>query len=329
MTEFLQEEFPVFTTTSRLTRADHWDHFLARWGIRRGEHRVRPGLYSVGSPSGSSPVLVTSNYTLSFDAVRSALKGIDAYILVLNTLGINVWCAAGKGTFGTEELTERIETSGLANYVDHRTVTVPQLGASGISAHKVKQQSGFKVDYGPVRAEDIPSYLEGNMTPAMRLVRFNIADRMILVPVELKGVALPALAVALVAYFTGGIFMSLAVVCGVLTGTALFPLLLPYLPTKDFSTKGFFLGDLFAVGAIFIGGVWGDASAPLWIKITSTLGHLLIWPALVGFLGLNFTGSTPWASRTGVRREIYRYVRIMAVAFIVGVILNLVSSLAG
>jgi hypothetical protein len=305
------------------------DHFLARWGIRRGEHRVRPGLYSVGIPSRNSPVLVTSNYTLSFDAVRSSLKGIDAYILVLNTFGINVWCAAGKGTFGTEELVERIETSGLAHYIDHRTIIVPQLGASGVAAHKVKQQSGFKVEYGPVRAVDIPQYLEGNITPAMRLVRFNIADRMVLVPVELKGVVLPALAVALLAYFTGGIFMSLAVICGVFTGTVLFPLLLPYLPTRDFSTKGFFLGGLFGAGAILIGGIWWDAAAALWIKITSTLSHMLIWPALVGFLGLNFTGSTPWASRTGVRREIYRYVRIMAVAFVLGVILNLVSSLAG
>jgi hypothetical protein len=40
-----------------------------------------------------------------------------------DTKGINVWCAAWKGTFGTEELIRRIETSGLAAVVSHRTLT--------------------------------------------------------------------------------------------------------------------------------------------------------------------------------------------------------------
>ena len=84
-------------TTSTLTAADRWDHFLARIGVNRQGHRVDPGLYAIGSPSGDSPVLVTANYTLSFDALRSVLSGISAYILVLDTKGINVWCAAGKG----------------------------------------------------------------------------------------------------------------------------------------------------------------------------------------------------------------------------------------
>ena len=76
-------------------------------------HRVEPGLYSLGNPTSESPVFVTANYTLSFDALRSALKGIDGYILVLDTQGVNVWCAAGKGTFGTDELVKRIEATRL------------------------------------------------------------------------------------------------------------------------------------------------------------------------------------------------------------------------
>jgi CO dehydrogenase/acetyl-CoA synthase gamma subunit (corrinoid Fe-S protein) len=72
-------------------------------------HHVNPGLYSIGAPDETAPVYVTANYTLSFDALRSALIEIDGYILVLDTLSVNVWCAAGKGTFGTEELVNRIE----------------------------------------------------------------------------------------------------------------------------------------------------------------------------------------------------------------------------
>ena len=120
-------------TASALSWANRWDHILARVGVRRSGHRVEPGLYALGSPDPDSPVLVSANYTLSFDALRSSLPGRDAYILVLDTGGINVWCAAGKGTFGTEELVARIEAVGLAGVVHHRTLILPQLGAPGVS----------------------------------------------------------------------------------------------------------------------------------------------------------------------------------------------------
>ncbi|HZK67159.1 MAG TPA: carbon monoxide dehydrogenase, partial [Chloroflexota bacterium] len=121
-----------------MTLANRWDHILARVGYRRGHHRVEPGLYALGNPTEDSPVFVTANYSLSFDALRTALAGIDGYILVLDTRGINVWCAAGKGTFGTDELVNRIEAVGLHRVVSHRVVILPQLGAPGVAAHEVE-----------------------------------------------------------------------------------------------------------------------------------------------------------------------------------------------
>ena len=85
----------------------------------------------MGSPSPDSPVLVSANYKLSFDVLRRSLAGIDAWILVLDTKGINVWCAAGKGTFGTEELLRRIAAVRLGEVVSHRRLVLPQLGAPG------------------------------------------------------------------------------------------------------------------------------------------------------------------------------------------------------
>ena len=93
---------------------DQLDHFLARWGFNREGHRVEPGLFRLGNPTPDSAVFASANYTLSFDALRSALAGTDAWILVLDTKGINVWCAAGKGTFGTEELVRKITETRLA-----------------------------------------------------------------------------------------------------------------------------------------------------------------------------------------------------------------------
>ncbi|HQL32652.1 MAG TPA: hypothetical protein PK969_05305, partial [Treponemataceae bacterium] len=67
-----------------------------RLGIGRNKASVTPGLYFIGSPGAASPVLVSANYRLSFDALRKELSGIDAWILVVDTRGVNVWCAAGK-----------------------------------------------------------------------------------------------------------------------------------------------------------------------------------------------------------------------------------------
>ncbi len=144
------------STTSTITLANRWDHFLARWGVNRSGHRVEPGLYALGNPTTDSLVFVTANYTLSFDALRSALTGIDGHILVLDTQGINVWCAAGKGTFGTDELVRRTEATVLHDVVRHRVLILPQLGAAGVAAHKVAERTGLQVEYGPVRAADLP-----------------------------------------------------------------------------------------------------------------------------------------------------------------------------
>ena len=149
-------------------------------------YTVDPGLYAAGNPSPESPVLVTANYKLSFDMLRRELPGIDAWILVLDTKGINVWCAAGKGTFGTGELVRRVKAVKLESVVSHRRLVLPQLGAPGIQAHVVKQESGFAVDFGPVRAADLPAYLRAGRkaTPEMRAVRFGWRDRLELTPME-------------------------------------------------------------------------------------------------------------------------------------------------
>jgi hypothetical protein len=309
---------------SALTWADRWDHILARWGVRRGEHRVEPGLYAVGSPARDAPVFVTANYTLSFDALRSALAEINGYILVLDTRGINVWCAAGKGTFGTDELVRRIETTTLRDVVDHRRLILPQLGAAGVSAHEVKRRSGFQVEYGPVRAADLPAYLEaGEATPEMRRVRFDLADRVVLIPVELVHALLPALGAAAILFFLGGARASAGAVAAIMAGVILFPILLPWIPSRDFSSKGFILGGVVALPFVLAALLRGQDTA-WWLRAGWALAYALALPPVTAYLALNFTGSTTFTSRSGVRREILSYIPAMAATFGVGVVLAVV-----
>jgi hypothetical protein len=306
--------------SSTISLSDRWDHFLARWGVRRAGHRVEPGLYALGRPTPESPVFVTANYTLSFDALRSALNGIDGYILVLDTEGVNVWCAAGRGTFGTDELARRIQVTELSEVVSHRELILPQLGAPGVSAHEVRKRTGFSVQYGPVRASDLPAYLETRRaTPEMRRVAFGILDRVVLIPVELVHVFLPTLVAAAVLYFAAGGLVAVGMAAAVMAGVGLFPILLPWIPTREFSTKGFVLGA--ATGAPFSWAiVLAKQADPPWMALLWGGAYLLMAMPTTAFLALNFTGSTPFTSRTGVRREIQRYTRVMAGMFSGGTI---------
>jgi hypothetical protein len=314
----------IIPTTDRLTARDRWDHFLARVGWKRGKHLVEPGLYALGNPTTDSPVFVSANYTLSFDALRSSLEGIDGYILVLDTKGINVWCAAGKGTFGTNEIVLRVMITRLGEVVQHRKLILPQLGAPGVAAHEVKRRTGFWVEYGPVRAVDLPEYLKTHTaTPEMRRVEFPMRDRLVLIPVDIVQTFLPTLLAAVVLYFLGGWISGLAAGSAVFAGIVLFPILLPWLPTHNFSTKGFVLGELvalpFALSVFLRHPDWA-----WWRQVGQALEFLLSMPAVTAFLALNFTGSSTFTSRSGVKQEMFASIPAMAWTFGVGIFLALV-----
>ncbi|MCF8037269.1 MAG: hypothetical protein K9K62_10390, partial [Desulfobacteraceae bacterium] len=238
-----------------LTFADKLGTLKTRLGIGRMNYTVDPGLYALGAPDDQSPVLVTANFKLSFDRLRSAFGGRNAWILVLDTSGINVWCAAGKGTFGTDELAGRLRASGLEKIVSHRRLILPQLSAPGIAAHAVKRACGFSVTYGPIRAADLPEFMDRGMkaTPEMRTKRFPLAERAVLVPMEFipalkwMAVLLPLFLVLGGVGFSGtfrediithGIPAALMLTGGLLAGAVFTPLLLPWLPGRAFAAKG-------------------------------------------------------------------------------------------
>ena len=303
--------------SSQLEWRDHWGAIKARWGVGRMDYAIDPGLYALAAPDEESPVLVSANYKMSFDKLRSALPGRNLWILVLDTKGINVWCAAGKGTFGTEELAGRIESSGLREIVSHRSLILPQLGAPGVAAHTVKKLSGFGVRYGPIEAGDLPAYLDAGCraTEAMRLKGFTLKERAVLIPVELVEAMKPSLIIAPILFLLAGIggpdgfwanaavhgsFAVIAFFSAVVAGTILNPLLLPYLPGRAFSTKGLWLGAAVAL-IILLASQRYDLS--MWAGRLASLAWLLIIPAVTAYLAMNFTGCSTYTSPSGVNRE--------------------------
>lgn len=321
----------VLKIKTEWSRNDYIGHIRARTSSFRMKYRVAPGLYATEAPDENSPVLVTANYKLSFDKLRRELSGIDAWILVLDTQGINVWCAAGKGLFGTVELVNKIRAVGLDKIVKHRRIILPQLGAPGIHAHVVKKATGFFVSFGPVYAKDIPAYLQAGFraTKDMRTVRFGPVDRLILTPMELNP-AFSKLWILILAFFilfglqpegfmfkfawTGGIPFLLMSIASILIGALITPLFLPFIPFRSFAIKGWFLGAILFAALFPVISPWLDHNPFL---LTASY---LFFPALCSFLALNFTGSTNFTHLSGVKKELRISIPVYITATIIAVI---------
>jgi hypothetical protein len=318
---------PIPKISTRLGWRDRLGGWKVRWGVGRMDYSVQPGLYAVGTPNPQSPVLVTANYKLTLDALRCELEEISAWIMILDTRGINVWCAAGKGTFGTDEVVNRVAATRLSEVVTHRRLILPQLGAPGVSAHQVAQRSGFAVDYGPVRARDLPDYLArgGHATPEMRRVTFTLCERLVVVPIEIVQAWKPALAIVIFLMLIAALgrdeagFLAAREAVGFfgafLAGTVATAALLPWLPFRAFAGKGYILGLAWAVLI-----AWLFPSRPI-----ETIAGLLLLPALSAFLAMNYTGASTFTSPTGAVREVKTATPIIAVLALAGATLKLIS----
>jgi hypothetical protein len=325
---------PVIST--ELNVKDILGTLMVRWGINRDNYRVNPGLYAVGSPDQVSDVLVTANYKLTFDNLRRNLAGLNVWILVLDTKGVNVWCAAGKGTFGTRELVHRIKEVSLDKIVSHKRIIVPQLGATGVAAHKVKEETGFNVHYGPVRAADVKKFIAYGYRAdkEMRRVTFRFADRIKLIPNDFmygKYYLLGAMAVIVLISLIpvkelsvpNSLDYSLPRILNIFlaycSGIIVTPALLPYIPFRRFAAKGLITGLVLSLILLLINRT-GDV-------VFEKISWFLILSAISSFLAMNFTGSSTYTSLSGVKKEMKTAVPVQIIFATTGIILLIIGKL--
>jgi hypothetical protein len=230
---------------------------------------------------------------------------------VVDTRGINVWCAAGKKTFSAEEVAYQVKNAKLDQLVSHRELILPQLAASGVATRDLQKLCGFRGRFGPIQASMLPAYLQaGKADETMRTVTFSLNERAVLIPLEICMLwkqLLVAFTIFLVlsgispeiysygAALGRGTIVMLATLAAIFAGAALTPLLLPWIPFRQFWLKGTIMGGLAALLFLFAGqpvvnGV-EKLALFLWITVCSA------------FLAMNFTGSTPFTSLSGVKKE--------------------------
>ncbi len=259
---------------------------------------VKTGLVRIGHPGRNSPVLVTGNYLLTVSRLRRALKGTDAYLLVANSHGINVWCAAGGGHLTHHQVISQLKVTGIEQLVDHRTLILPQLAATGVDGRQIRKSTGWRTVWGPVYARQLPAFLADiKQKPSrFREVRFPLHQR-------LEMAAVWALPTALVLY---GILSWLwpaaapagAAVCLLLALTlfAAYPLYEPLMrPARRlFRSMPFAAGGLQQILILLATAVL--VAVFFMVPGVSPL-HLLRWELLliviIGVLTLDLPGSTP------------------------------------
>lgn len=316
--------------STKLIFADRLGAWKVRWGIERMNYKINPGIYAVGNPDCNADVIVTANYKLTFDSLRKELTGLNLWILVLDTKGVNVWCAAGKGTFGTKELINRISKTKLSEIVSNRTLILPQLGAPGIVSHEVTKTTGFQIKYGPVRASDLKTYLSMGLvaTKEMKEVKFTIRDRIVLTPVEIVAhvkKSMPLFGVMfllnLVARNKFGLVDFYGYLGTLLAGCFLTPVLLPWIPGRAFALKGWLLGLLWTLSVLFLNG-WPTSND---FELLRGIAYLLALPSVSAYFAMNFTGSSTYTSHSGVYKEMKTAIPMIITTISLGVVILLIN----
>ncbi len=258
--------------------------YLLRWLPRSAP----TGLFRISNPDERSPVIVTANFALTVRRVRTALRGQNLWLLVANSDGINVWCAAAGGIFNHNRIIDAVKVSGLADKVRHRQLILPALSAAGVDLSAVRAETGFSSRFGPVYATDIPAYLGARKkkTEAMKRFEFGLRHRLdMFVSMNFPIYLLPGIAVAIFCpqYLAGYTILFWSDV-------AFLYVFLDILPGKTGWSQA-------AWSATFLAAVWMGVD---WIIHSDPLVH---WGWLLASYGIFFAAGFDTAGVAAARRS--------------------------
>jgi len=121
---------------------------------------VEPGLHEYGSPDSSSPLLLTTNFALTFYTVESDLQSsnVTCYLLVVDTEGIGVQSSVAGGQLDPGKVADAIRENGVQDKIDHKILIVPGMAAR--LKGDIEDATGFEVIVGPRDSSSIPGFLD-------------------------------------------------------------------------------------------------------------------------------------------------------------------------
>jgi acetyl-CoA decarbonylase/synthase complex subunit gamma len=123
--------------------------------------QVEPKLYEIGSPTADSPIMITTNFSLTYFSVSGEAEGagMPSWLLVADSDGQSVLTAWAAGKFDAEKIAKTVKDSGIENMVNHRKLVIPG-HVAGLSGEVEEELPGWQIMVGPRDAVDIPNYLK-------------------------------------------------------------------------------------------------------------------------------------------------------------------------
>jgi acetyl-CoA decarbonylase/synthase complex subunit gamma len=123
--------------------------------------QVQPGIYEINSPKPESPVLITTNFSITYFSVANEVEGsgIPAWLLIADAEGMSVLTAWAAGKFDADKIVKTLKTTGIEGKISHKKVVLP--GAVAVLSGEVEgEMPGWQIMVGPREAVDIPSYFK-------------------------------------------------------------------------------------------------------------------------------------------------------------------------
>jgi len=122
---------------------------------------VTQGIYEIGNPDKDSPVLITTNFSLTYFIVSGEIEGsrVPSWLLIMDTEGLSVMTAWAAGKFSGDAVGMFVKKCGIADKVSHKKIIIPGYAAS-ISGEMEEELPDWEVIIGPRDASLIPKFLK-------------------------------------------------------------------------------------------------------------------------------------------------------------------------
>ncbi len=280
-------------------------------------YAVEPGLYYTGDKYDTDTLLlVTANYHMTVFLVVRRLRRRNVRLLVVDTDSINVWCAAGKGTFCNDAIFAQ-----LNRYEQHLPkddgrlkLILPKLCLSGVNLPALRE-AGCDAIIGPVYGKDLPAYLstEPCKDRDTDRVLFGLQSRLFTMPPGLLQTLKYSVTLLLALWVVQQIWYFALPVAGVLGLTVVlviaYPVCFPYLPGKWFAVKGLSL-------AIVVSGALCVLAAGGLVSRGNLITAVLFTLASGMYFGQSYSGNSAVSNVTSLRKETARLLPVYVLLYL-------------
>lgn len=157
-------KYAGFVVLSRFEPAEVYPLLVLRANLFTDPQKpiqVEPGIYEINKPTAESPVLVTTNFSITYFAVANEMEssGLPAWLIVADAEGMSVLTAWAAGKFDAEKIGKAVKSTGVAEKVSHRKVVIP--GHVAVLMGELEEElPGWQIKVGPREAVDLPRFLK-------------------------------------------------------------------------------------------------------------------------------------------------------------------------